>query len=61
MLEEKIWIHPKTITGPPAEGDFFFRRDYINDEFWKEIKKGNHILFVAPRRVGNIYFKRSRF
>ncbi len=52
MEKESNWIHPKTITGPPAEGDYFFRRDYINDEFWKEIEKGSHVLFIAPRRVG---------
>ncbi len=46
------WIHPETITGPPAEGKRFFRRDYINEELWREINKGVHILFAAPRRVG---------
>jgi len=28
------------------------RRDRINEYFWREVIKGNHILFVAPRRVG---------
>ena len=52
-MSEKInWISPNTITGPPAEGDRYLRRDYINDEFWNEINKGSHILFTAPRRVG---------
>src|SRR5580658_4406473 len=48
----KRWISPNTITGDAATGERYFRRDYINEEFWREIKKGNHILFVAPRRVG---------
>jgi hypothetical protein len=46
------WIPPNTITGDAATGVRYFRRNYINKEFWQEIKKGNHILFIAPRRVG---------
>jgi hypothetical protein len=46
------WIHPKTVTGSPAEGQTYLRRNYVNEEFWREINKGNHILFTAPRRVG---------
>jgi hypothetical protein len=52
IMENIKWIHPKTKIGPPAEGDSYIRRQYINDEFWREINKGNHILFTAPRRVG---------
>ncbi len=51
-MDRTKWIHPKTITGPPAEGESYIRRQYLNDEFWREIKKGAHILFTAPRRVG---------
>ncbi len=51
-MDRKQWVHPKTITGPPAEGESYIRRQYLNDEFWREIKKGAHILFTAPRRVG---------
>jgi hypothetical protein len=51
-MEYVEWIHPETITGPPAEGERFFQRSYINEEFWREIEKGVHILFAAPRRVG---------
>jgi uncharacterized protein len=46
------WISPNTITGDAATGSRYFRREHINDYFWREVKKGNHILFVAPRRVG---------
>jgi hypothetical protein len=51
-MENTNWIHPKTVTGTPAEGQTYLRRNYINEEFWREILKGNHILFTAPRRVG---------
>jgi hypothetical protein len=47
-----IWINPKTITGPPAEGDKFLKRPYINQLFWDAIAKGEHVRFTAPRRVG---------
>ncbi len=46
------WIHTKTITGSIADGDKYFRREAIEDALWREIEKGNHILFSAPRRVG---------
>ncbi|MCF6402627.1 hypothetical protein L3C95_11245 [Chitinophaga filiformis] len=46
------WLSPNTITGDAATAGRYFRRERINEEFWREIKKGNHILFVAPRRVG---------
>ncbi len=46
------WIPPDTITGDAATGNRYLRRNYINEDFWREIGKGNHILFVAPRRVG---------
>jgi hypothetical protein len=46
------WISPNTITGDAATHDRYLRRLEINDYFWREVEKGNHILFVAPRRVG---------
>jgi uncharacterized protein len=46
------WISPNTITGDAATGARYFRRNYLNEYFWREVAKGNHILFVAPRRVG---------
>ena len=49
---KQYWIYPKTITGDAATDGRYLRREYINDEFWREVEKGNHILFVAPRRVG---------
>lgn len=46
------WTSPNTITGDAATDGRYFRRERINEDFWREIEKGNHILFVAPRRVG---------
>jgi len=46
------WENPKTIIGPPAEGDKYLRRPEINKLFWHAIANGEHILFTAPRRVG---------
>lgn len=47
-----IWISPNTITGDAATGGKYFKREQISETFWVEVAKGNHILFVAPRRVG---------
>lgn len=46
------WVSPNTITGPPAEGNNYFERTDIEIEFWRRVKSGSHILFLAPRRVG---------
>jgi uncharacterized protein len=46
------WVSPNTITGDAATHQRYFRRTHINEYFWREVEKGNHILFVAPRRVG---------
>jgi len=46
------WKNPKTIIGPPAEGDKYLKRPEINKLFWHAIANGEHILFTAPRRVG---------
>jgi hypothetical protein len=48
----KDWVHPDTITGDAATEGRYLRREHINGYFWREVRKGNHILFVAPRRVG---------
>ena len=46
------WVSPNTITGDAATHQRYYRRNHINEYFWREVGKGNHILFVAPRRVG---------
>lgn len=46
------WKHAKTIAGSVADGERYFRRENIENKLWREIEKGNHILFSAPRRVG---------
>lgn len=46
------WKTLNTVTGPVAEGKKYFRREYYEEKLWTEIKKGNHILLLAPRRLG---------
>lgn len=46
------WTHPRTITGGTAEGNRYFPRTSIEEAMWREIDKGNHIRFNAPRRSG---------
>jgi hypothetical protein len=53
------WIRPDTITGSSAEKSKYFRRQYINDEFWYQISKGEHVLITAPRRVGKSSFMKD--
>lgn len=46
------WKPLNTITGPAAEGKRYFRREFYEEKLWEEIEKGNHILLLAPRRLG---------
>lgn len=46
------WRHPKTIIGPAAEGENYFRRPEVEGEIWRELGKGSYVLFNAPRRTG---------
>lgn len=46
------WINPKIIIGNTATGDSYYNRPEIVSNIWAEIKKGNHVLLAAPRRVG---------
>jgi len=46
------WKTLNTVTGSVAEGKKYFRRQYYEEKLWTEIKKGNHILLLAPRRLG---------
>ncbi len=46
------WKRPNTITGAVAHGKKYFRRNDIEDSIWRELSKGNSVLFLAPRRVG---------
>lgn len=46
------WIEPNIIIGNAATGNLYYRRTKIEDIIIKELEKGNHILFSAPRRVG---------
>ncbi|MFB9110601.1 AAA-like domain-containing protein [Flavobacterium gyeonganense] len=49
---ENGWNAPKIIIGKDATGQYYYRREYIENEIWSEIKKGNNVLIAAPRRVG---------
>ena len=49
---KKEWISPKVIIGKDATGSYYFQRNDVEQEIWKELKKGNNILLSAPRRVG---------
>ena len=46
------WINPKIVIGNTATGEYYFPRPFIEESIWEEIKKGNHVLIAAPRRVG---------
>jgi uncharacterized protein len=46
------WVKPNTITGSAAEGNKYFNRKDVEDKLWHEITNNNHVLFLAPRRVG---------
>jgi len=49
---KKKWTDPKIITNDVAKDGYFFLRNDIIEDIWNELKKGNSILLVAPRRVG---------
>ena len=40
------------IVGQPVEGDDFFDRETDVDAVWESLEQGNHVLLLAPRRVG---------
>lgn len=46
------WVHPKTIIGPPAKGERYLPRPLVEGLFWQALQSGEHVVFVAPRRVG---------
>lgn len=46
------WIYPRTIIGPPAEGDRYLPRPLVEEVFWAALQNGEHMVLVAPRRVG---------
>ncbi|MGJ8746097.1 AAA-like domain-containing protein [Polaribacter sp.] len=49
---KKQWTSPKIIIGPGATGNYYYPRTTIENEIWRELKKGNNLLLSAPRRVG---------
>jgi uncharacterized protein len=51
-IQKNEWKDPRTMVGGTAEGADYFPRVAVEGRLWKEIGKGNHINFTAPRRVG---------
>ncbi|MCY4389397.1 MAG: AAA family ATPase [Desulfurellaceae bacterium] len=42
----------RNITGQAVVGDDLYGRDYELDRLWERLEQGEHILMLAPRRVG---------
>lgn len=42
----------QNITGQPVVGDDLFGRDYELKTLWERLERGEHVLLLAPRRVG---------
>src|SRR5436305_1056418 len=40
------------IVGQPVEGEDFFDRADESLRLWDQLQQGNHVLLLAPRRVG---------
>ena len=40
------------VVGPPVTGENLFGREYELDTLWTKLGRGEHILMLAPRRVG---------
>lgn len=40
------------ILGQPVEGIDFFDRETDTERIWSSLEEGNHVLLLAPRRVG---------
>lgn len=48
----KDWNDPKIIIGNAATNNYYFHREWLADEIWQELVKGNHVIISAPRRMG---------
>ena len=42
----------RNITGQAVVGDNLYGRDYEIARLWEKLEQGEHILMLAPRRVG---------
>lgn len=40
------------IVGQPVEGEDFYDRDDETLRLWEQLEQGNHVVLLAPRRVG---------
>ena len=46
----------KIIIGPAAEGEFYFARPHLDEQFWRKLKESHNLSIAAPRRVGKSSF-----
>ena len=42
----------RNVTGPPVMGDDLYGRQQDIDRLWSRLEGGEHLLMLAPRRVG---------
>ena len=42
----------QNITGQPVVGDDLYGRGYELETLWERLESGEHVLLLAPRRVG---------
>jgi len=40
------------IVGQPVEGEDFYDREDETSRLWEQLEQGNHVVLLAPRRVG---------
>lgn len=48
----KLYCVMNNILGQPVEGTDFFDREDDTKRIWLSLEEGNHVLLLAPRRVG---------
>ena len=42
----------RNVTGQAVIGDDLYGREYEPNSLWKQLERGEHVLMLAPRRVG---------
>lgn len=49
----------RNVTGPPVMGDDLYGRQQAIDQLWSRLGGGEHLLMLAPRRVGKTSLMRE--
>ena len=49
----------RNVTGPPVVGEDLFGRERELDHLWASLQRGEHVLMLAPRRVGKTSLMRE--